>query len=258
MRVKFEAHGCASLEVYQANAKHAMGLGLPYAGPGQAVGETLAIAGGGPSLARNLDRLKDFSAVWGINYTSQWLEERGIPNTLFSVDPLYDPGMTEGVDRAILAVCTHPKILEELEGKPVHLFYTELNEGAVWAATGGPSSACRVPMVAFNMGYRSITFFGCEGSYEETSHAYEHVQKPHQLIVRAAGQDYRTQPDFQMQSEYLAGLITNIPQHFSEESGGMLRAMIADPEWENVAVSEALAKLMVDDLALLSKYEEAA
>ena len=258
MRVQFEPQGCVPLETYLANAEHALGLGLPFAGFGQAAGGSLAVAGGGPSLARNLDRLKDFDAVWGINYTSQWLEARGIPNSLFSVDPAYDPGMTEGVERAILATNTHPKILEELAGKDVRLFHTELSQGAVWAATGGPSSACRVPMVAFNMGYRTITFFGCEGSYEKTSHAYDHVQKPHQLIVKAAGRTWRTQPDFQMQSEYLATVITNMPQHFSEESGGLLRAMIDDPDWENVAISEALAVLMVGDLSLLPKYEAAA
>jgi hypothetical protein len=258
MRIEWESVACELPEVFEANARHACSLGLPFVTPGKR--GSLAVAGGGPSLARNLDNLKGYDEIWGINRTAQWLCGHGIEATFFTVDPQYVPGMT-GVDKAIVSTCANPRIFAELDGKDVSLFHTHQIEGRTeFVSEGGPSSACRAVPLAVHMGFSSVTFFGCEGSYEDQSHAYETDIQRIQTIIRAGGKDYITQPDYQMQCEYLAEFLKSAPEYFKEESGGLLRAMIEDPEWENVAFSADLwAKALPEGMTLadLTKYEVA-
>lgn len=249
MRIDWTSEACEPAEIFAANARHACSLGLPFVTRGDR--GSLAVAGGGPSLSRNLDRLKGFDEVWGVNRTAQWLCERGIPATFFTVDPQYVPGMT-GVERAVVASSVHPTVLDELAGKDVTLFHIGEVEGHDgFVSEGGCSSVCRAVPLAVHMGYSSVTFFGCEGSYEDASHAYETTLQRHQIIIRAGGKDYVTQPDFQLQCQYLAPFLTDLPEYFREESGGLLRAMLADPEWTNVAFSgDIMAKILPEGMAL--------
>ena len=43
-----------------------------------------------------------------------------------------------------------------------------------------------------------------------------------------------------MQCDEISRLIRDVPQFLKERSGGLLRAMVYDPDWETVAVSGAL------------------
>lgn len=259
MRVNWTSEACEPEDVFLSQARHACSLGLPFVTKGER--GSLAVAGGGPSLLDNLDRLKDFDEVWGINRTAQWLCERGIDATFFTVDPQYMPGMT-GVERAILASSVHPGVFRELAGKDVRLFHTHRPEGQEgFVSEGGPSSACRAVPLAVHMGYSSVTFFGCEGSYGDASHAYATDLQRFQLIIRAGGEDYVTQPDFQMQCEYLSGFLRELPGYFREESGGLLRAMLEDPDWYHVAFSQAVAERLLPEGATLDdlgRYEREA
>lgn len=251
MRIKWDSVACEPEEIFQANARHACSLSLPYVAPAKR--GSLAVCGGGPSLSGNLDRLRDFDEIWGVNRTAAWLCGKGISATFFTVDPQYVPGMTT-VDKAILASSVHPRIFEELAGKDVALFHiAQADEGFV--SEGGPSSVCRAIPLAVHMGYSSVTFFGCEGSYEQQSHSYPVPGRAHQIIIRAAGRDYTTQPDFQLQCEYLAEFLKASPEYFKEESGGLLRAMIEDDDWQIVALSGAMMLAAGVDIAALPQWE---
>lgn len=250
MRITWISEACEPAETFAANARHACSLGLPFVTKGDR--GSLAVAGGGPSLARNLDKLKDFGEVWGVNRTAQWLCERDVPATFFTVDPQYMPGMT-GVERAILASSVHPDVLAELAGKDVALFHIGEVEGHDgFVSEGGCSSVCRAVPLAVHMGYSSVTFFGCEGSYENKSHAYATTLQRCQTIVMADGREYVSQPDFELQCEYLAAFIREAPDYFREESGGLLSAMIADPDWFHAALSEDLAVKVLPEGATLA------
>lgn len=258
MRINWTSEACEPAAVFEANARHACSLGLPFVT--QEPRGSLAVAGGGPSLLGKLDRLQDFDEVWGVNRTAQWLCERGIPATFFTVDPQYMPGMT-GVERAILASSAHPRVFAELAGKDVSLFHIADRGDGRFVSEGGPSSVCRAVPLAVHMGYSSVTFFGCEGSYTGTSHAYATDLPDCRIVIRAGGRDYVTQPDFELQSDYLAAFLRAAPDFFHEESGGLLRAMVADPDWHHVGLSPALAeRMLVDGFTLddLPKYERAA
>lgn len=255
-RITFESSGCVSPEVYRANVEHAVSLGLPFVSPQP--GETLAVAGGGHSLSRHVEALKGYSAVWGINHAAKWLIERGVNASLFGVDPTHEPGMIEGVEKAVLATCTHPNVFAELAGKDVQIFHADSYGDETRIARGGATSACRAPLVALWMGFREVTFFGCEGSYEATSHVYDYAVRPEQIIVRAGARDYVTQPDYLMQCENLSQLIGMFPAVFKEESGGLLRAMIENPDtWEVAGLSGAMAEHLGASPADLPAYQAA-
>lgn len=256
MRIEWTSEACEPEETFLEQARHACSLGLPFVTKGSR--GSLAVAGGGPSVLSALNKLGSFDEVWGINRTAQWLCERGIDATFFTVDPQYMPGMT-GVKRALLASSCHPKLFEELAGKDVSLFHVAPLEGG-FVAEGGPTTACRaIPLAAF-MGYSSVTFFGCEGSHGDASHAYPTELQRCQTIVLAGGREYVSTPELELQCTYLAEFIREFPE-IREESGGLLRAMIEHPDWEHVAFSgDIMARVLPEGMTLadLPKYERAA
>lgn len=239
--------GPCSDSVLQEHIRKALATGYPVVERRPLRWMHLAVVGGGPGVVEHLETLRDWRGdVWAINQTATWLKSRGIDCTMFSVDPGDDlPQWTEGVDKALLASICHPKLFDNLDGQDVRIFHTEHYANASLKITGGPSSACRVPKLAISLGYGGVTFFGCEGSFESVSHAYRDENtkenRPRQLIVKADGKLYRTGPDYLITSEYLAEVLRTFPDVFEEKSGGLLRALIRDPDtWEVVALSEAL------------------
>lgn len=232
---------------YDAHVAHTLFLGLPFVQPGTAKGKRLAVVGGGPSIKQTASKLHQYDEVWGINNAAQWVKRHtGIDAALYTVDGADDITVCEDVERAVLSTGVHPNVFAALCGKDVRVFHTNPAPGSDFVAHGGCSSACRVPLVALHMGYTEIAFFGCEGSYGETSHVYPVEERKVLLVVRADGKDYVTQPDFYMQCEYLAQLIHDYPEVFKDESGGLLGAMGADPEWEVVAISDQLADVLTN------------
>jgi hypothetical protein len=251
---RLNAHGVgsASPEQIVANAAGAEARGLPFIERIAPHERPLAVVGGGPSTLSHLGELREFADIWAINGTCQWLRSHGIDSILFSVDPGGDmPPLCKGVDRAILASNCHPAAFDALEGKDVRIFHTFLREDAgpeiitlreKFAIVPGTTSACSAPLAALRMGYKKLVYFGCEGSFGETTHSFKDEDHESQVIIRAGGEDYRTNLQFYMQSEYLAKLCRLFPTFLEERSGGLLRAMSDHPDsWEVVALSGHLA-----------------
>jgi hypothetical protein len=181
-------------------------------------GRRLAIAGGGPLL--DVDALAVWDGdIWAINHTAQWLNDRGIKATLFTVDPEH---FETRVSKSIPSVSVFDMVETHEDG-----------------FTGGRFSSTRAPAVALHMGYTDISFFGCEGSFLERDHIDRDENRPEQLIIRASGKDYRTCPQFVAQCEELLQLFF-FDGVFHNRSGGLLTAMQDDPDWYVVAVSEVL------------------
>ena len=105
------------------------------------------------------------------------------------------------------------------------------------------------------MGYADVSFFGCEGSFQENDHVDRHEHRPDQLIVRAGGKDYRTCPPFLIQCEELIQLFF-FDGVYHNRSGGLLKAMIDFPDtWEVVAVSEALKHHLEERNGAMGLYD---
>ncbi len=195
------------------------------------------------SALENIEELRAWKGeIWAINGVCQWLQSQGIDSFLFSVDP--QPilaTLSVGVKMAILASHVHAEVFAELKDADVLIFHSEHAKGAKKPLIGGSTSATRVPMVALMLGYRKTHFFGCEGSFGETTHTYKDEKNEQQVIISAGGIDYRTSLQMMVQSENLAKIIGRFANTFIDRSGGLLGAMIAYPEeWEVVAMSEGL------------------
>lgn len=85
--------------------------------------------------------------------------------------------------------------------------------------------------LSIRMGYRDVTYFGCESSFEERSHAYHDERNEHIFRVKCNGQSFLTNPPYFMQAEYLSAMIRLTPL-LKERSGGLLAAMVADPDYD--------------------------
>jgi len=202
------------------------------------------VAGGGPSLANNLDNLKRFEGdIFAINDTAGYLSDNGISSYLFSIDPtdvLFKIGPL--VKGAIFASRVHREQFKQFHRADVRKF--NLNEDSPKGGTeGGPTSVCRAPHLLLRIGYTGVLFIGCEGSFYDKSHAtgLSEAASMNLMVVDAGGIQYLTNAAFIIQCEYLAKIITKHPHLFMNLSGGLLDAMLKYPDtWEVVAVGEDL------------------
>ena len=197
-------------------------------------GRKLAVVGGGPEIVHDLDELRSWDGdIWGINYMPDWLAERGIASTLFSIDPCAFPSKAT---KRILASSCHPSMLEG----DVQVF------DLVWVNPQGFANGCSsvssAPAISFALGYLDVSFFGCDGSWEQQDHVDRHEgTEKEQLIVRAGGRDYLTRPSYYLQCMELLTLFRTFPDVYRNRSRGLLKAMQDHPDtWEVVGVSEAL------------------
>lgn len=267
-RLEVQGLGCASMETIRANAAYSASLGIPEIERSDLHKRPLSIVGGGPSAHSALPEIG--GDVWAINGACQWLASKGIESTLFSVDP--DEGLTpltRGVKRAILASHCHPKAFDALleQDACVRIFHAAhiggLSEESRPMAlrkrfriATGTTSACSVPCVALRLGYQSLTYYGCEGSFTGDSHTFKSENNPGQVIVRAGSEDYRTTLQFYLQCQQLSGLLCLFPNFMKERSGGLLRAMVEHRDtWEVVALSESLRDAL--DPSAITRYEAA-
>lgn len=248
-RLEFRAACVVGLEYMQANV--AANASLPRIQNQEGHSRPLAVVGGGPLIVDDLDELRAWPGdVWGINHTAQWLVEQGVPATLFTVDA--EPFETS-VERAIVASCCDPRLLANIPR--VEVF--DIVETHPTGFSGGRFSSTRAPIVSLFLGYRDVSFFGCEGSFTSSDHVDRNDDKPDQLIVRAGGVDYRTCPQFMVQCEELRQIFT-FDAVFKNRSRGLLKAMIEHPDtWEVVAVSAALKQHLEEVNGKHGIYEKA-
>lgn len=91
-----------------------------------------------------------------------------------------------------------------------------------------------------------VRLYGCEGSYEQKTHADEDIPQANLMIVKANGRTLRTNPQMIMQSEEFALLFRICkPGTFIDRSGGLLGALVASGgEWELVEWKNAPDNVM--------------
>ena len=227
MRIEFTSIGCVPAADLARNEDYARRLGFPKWSP--AASQRLAVVGGGPSIAGHVEELAAWDGdIWAINGAFKWCARQGIDAVFFTIDP--QPATTLlaiGVDRAFISIQCNPSLFEALRDSDVEAF-------AVGPA--GATTATAAPFAATEKGYRSVTFFGCESSFGEATHAYGNRDLKSLMRVRCNGREYLTTPDMMMQAEFLGELIREIPM-FAERSGGLLSAFIVDPEIDVIAAT---------------------
>jgi hypothetical protein len=185
--------------------------------------------------------------IWAINATADWLLDRGVDCTLFTIDPVHCESTAA---RRLLATACDPRLFD---GDVTCFATCEDEEGGV---PGGTTSATRAPTLALRLGYPGAVFFGCESSIGAVSHVDRNERLAQALIVRADGKDWVTRPDYYMQAECLSSLLTEFPQVFTSKSGGMLDAMVRDPNWSVVGVSAEMRQHLIEENGDSSLYDK--
>ena len=199
----------------------------------------LAVVGGGRSILQHEATLKSWGGdIWAINGAYGWCKERGIKATFFAIDAA--DGLEQfacGVESALIGSAVSPKVTDRLKGARVSLF-----DVGVDGIMCGPTTATTAPCLSLFMGYQDTTFFGCESSWDGSAHAYSRAVDPdlidNRLLVACNGGEYLTCSEYLMQAECLAAAIRTAPHVFKEESGGLLRALVADPEWDCIKATQ--------------------
>jgi hypothetical protein len=229
----------------------------------------LAVVGGGPSIKKHIDELVNWPGhIWGINQSAQWLMqfEPRAPVWMFTCDP--DPrcaAFADGVDRAILGGCCHPDVFEKFKGKDVRYFWTQTPKSAPKndeldepigdikepkTPIFGSASVTRTFYPALLLGYKDVTYFGCEGSIDQATLESNACRSDYEMgfrdpdnarfmVIEAGGVEYITTPDYYITTLHLAEVMRSYPK-LKEKSGGLLRAMLKHEDWSCVAVSDRL------------------
>jgi len=222
-----------------ANKAAALARGLPVVGECP-VKPKLAVVGGGPSVRDRLDDLRDFDGeVLAINGAWRYLRDAGVAATFYTVDPVLDVlPLVDGVERAVLGSSVDGAVFDALEGSHVEVVPLGAGEGEV---LHGPTSATAVMHMAPMRGHASVSFYGCEGNYGHTSHAYQcNALEVPRVVVDVAGHEYVTAPGFLVQSEWIAACIRAAPDYLENRSGGLLAALVTCPDYDIKAVSRSI------------------
>ncbi len=228
MKIIWHGEPLVSLEDRERNVAYCASLGLPEVGESER--PPLAVVGGGPSVARRIEELWDWQGdMWVCGTAYLWAMEKDLKATYFNVDQAEDQGIfSKGAKHAILATCCSPGQFDSLKGAKIEVF-------DVTAYSHGPSCASCTFELALRMGYRSVTYFGCESSYADGAchaYAYPWFQQKAQLRVVCGGKTFDTEAALLMQAEHMAALIREFPAFFMEKSGGLLRQMIQTPDYD--------------------------
>lgn len=171
----------------------------------------MIIVGGGPSLSRNLDRLKEEknAFIMTTNGVHDYLIANGIkPDGCIFVDAhpdlyrLFKP--RKGVLYFVASQC-HLSMFIKLEGYAA--FRWHCDNGGGWEAEtvpeesilvmGGSTAVLRAPFLSYVMGFRDFVFYGLDSSFDgEKEHAYEQSKVASHLTVTFRGREF--QSNYQM------------------------------------------------------------
>jgi hypothetical protein len=232
LKVRFHGQGCASPEKELQNIAYAKSLGLPDIWEAKA--SRLAFIGGGHSIGGHVDALRNFDGErWIAAGAFPWCLENGIEGAFMACGA--EPSISrlaQGAKRALLASACDPSLFDALKDADLRLFH--LVHEPLEKMNHGPSTATCAPYQAVRVGFKELIFYGCDSSYpfNGTSHLYEDEKHPYEMVVRCGGEDFKTTPLLLMQAEYLSTVIRAVPKVFKEESGGLLRALVKDPEYD--------------------------
>jgi hypothetical protein len=208
-------------------------------------GRRLAVIGGGPSIADNEDKIRNWNGdKWAVNGAYHWCIKKGIEDVTFIAADPHEivASWADKVRRAIVTTRCHPRVFEVLKANDADVKTFDL--GGPSKVISGSSTATAIPHLSALNGYQDVTFFGCESSYSlDRTHVYMKEAREDEMIVRCNGEDFYTAPDWLMQAGELRYIISIAPHAYHEESGGLLRAMLqGGGEYEILWVSSKLAE----------------
>lgn len=229
-------------DVIEEHRRYTASLGYPLHTTRQATKDRLAVVGSGPSVANHLSELREWDGdIWAINGAASWMLDQGIDVTLFTMCQIPDwsnvsPTAFRKVRRAIVASTSPPDLFKML---PADADIVVVNVGQGGVSTGS-STVTVAPIAALGMGYKELSFFGCECCFGAKSHVDRDEIIKNKMVITCNGDMFLTNPQMLMQSLELGKMMRTFPNILKNRSGGLLEARIADPEYDVVHMSPEL------------------
>jgi hypothetical protein len=215
----------------------------------------LAVVGGGHSAVEHVDVLRSWDGdVWACGSVYQWLKGLGIESTLFCVDPqpiLAD--MAKGAKKAILASTCDPSAFDVVAD--VEVF--DLIRDGKGVCHGPTTGTAAFDLALVHMGYVDVSFFGFDSSYTDEpvtekpdeyglvckTHAYKSEAENMMMRVVCNDRAFITSAEFFMQAQWMAEMFRSpVGKAVKNRSGGLLAALIVDPDYDCTHVSPFIAE----------------
>lgn len=256
-------------EGLRRNVAATLARGLPSVQPGPAKPGRLAIVGSGPSVREHLAEIDDgFDTVWAINGAFCWLIENGIvPSGFVCLDPDKDlesllPQVPNPGPIYYLAAICDSSLFEHVlcAGGDVRVWFSyqhrAFNSECYPVGTplikGGTTCLTRAPFLAHALGWRDMTIFGGDSSFDNGTHCYEEGRfgsVPSTVkLVRVGDKVFETNTQMMHQVANFIGFLPLFGDMLKFRVGGLLGAMLDAPtvdievkELENADGQEASA-----------------
>ena len=232
----------------KANLASAMARGLPMAIQLPERDGPLAIVASGPSAREHIEEFRAWPGeVWAINGAYDFLLDHGIiPKGFFGIDPL--AGLADYVRNPqkettfFLASTSDPSVFDALKDHDVQLFHPasedmEFPDG--WVIGGGTTALTRVPYLGILRGWRDVTLFGADSSFDGRRYCYEWGRYPTDIDVETIWLEINGEGPFETeigllkQVSQMGVLIDKFKGRLKVRCGGLmaafLRAPIMDP-----------------------------
>jgi hypothetical protein len=160
--------------------------GLPLCKPLPERKTKLAIVGSGPSVRDYLEELRHFDGdVWAINGAYDCLQDHGIiADGFVACDPV--PELIDYLKHPshkttfYIAGSVDPPVIDALKGYDVRLWFLEHEidypKGyGIYKVKGGTTMLLRAPLLAHMLGYRDLTIYGADSSFDaDDRYFYKH------------------------------------------------------------------------------------
>jgi len=232
------------------------------------------ILGGGPSLDKHLDKIKELRdsgvKLLTMNGSYNWAIENSLtPSALVMVDARqFNARFTRQVlpeCKYLLASQCHPDALEGLPKERTYLWHTQTDliqdllteKYKVWfSVPGGTTILLRVIPLFRMLGYRKYHLFGCDSclSESETHHAYSQPENDGSPIVNVqvpGGKQFKCHPWMASQAQEFVELVKYLGSEIEIEiyGDGLLKNVL------EVAAAES-NKLETDNLSEEDKLQD--
>ncbi len=250
-----DPEGCAR------NLQGSLARGLPVCIQQPERNGQLAIVGSGPSVRDHLNELRSWPGeIWAVNGAYDYLLSVGvIPHGLMAVDPL--PGLAEYVQNPqpqttfyVSGLCD-PSVFDALDGQDVRLWFPVQDSvkypPGLWLVSGGTTALTRSPFLAHMLGWRDLTYFGADSSFDKSRYCYtdgmyaEDNKDPINWVTTPNGEGpFATSINLLNQVSQLGAIQPHFKGKMTFRCGGLMDAFLRSP-----MVTEAEIEAMEDDRA---------
>lgn len=204
----------------------------------------LAIVGSGPSVSTYIDELRAWSGeIWAVNGAYRYLLDQGIVAHAFvGLDPV--PGLKEYIEvrnertSFLMSSVCDPSVFDELSGTDVWLWHSKQGDfpypAGAQVVGGGTTCLTRAPYLAQMVGWRDITLYGADSSFDGSQYCYRHgsfredTDRP-SFRVECDGKTFITELTLLKQVSALGVMHTLFNGCLKFRCGGLMDAFLKSP-----------------------------